>query len=424
MISANEFGFLPDNDAHKNSIALQAAIDLGGEIIVERDGVYDLSETIRLGDNTTLIFCDGVQIRRQVSKTGRNGCAFVNKGFATCEYNQNIKIIGLHLDCNGIESADWGVDSVVVGLRAQLGVINIKNLVIEDFECMGLLKKDYAVQVSAFENIRLENLYISGEKDGVHLGWGKGFVIKNGKFRTFDDPIALNAFDYSVSNTHIGWIEDGVIEDCCDLADEDTTGFFCRILGGAWCDWQKGMVVRHSDTVCSKGRVYRVVMKPDGEKYTSLTPPDHTTGVKEYDGINWVCVRNEPVYDCGCRNIILRNIRLQKERDRAVGISLNYDDYARSYYAGCKPVPHENITLENIHIESEIEYLLHSNYPSQNIKIKDTDLKDSVIYFQAVDIDGLTYPTVDITLENVVCNDNSIRADEKHNVKMIIAEPT
>ena len=32
----------------------------------------------------------------------------------------------------------------------------------------------------------------------------------------------------------MGWIEDGLIEDCYDLADEDTTGYFCRILAGAW----------------------------------------------------------------------------------------------------------------------------------------------------------------------------------------------
>ena len=42
-------------------------MDLGGEIAVEGKGMYDLSETIEIGDDTTLIFAKGVQIRRQTS---------------------------------------------------------------------------------------------------------------------------------------------------------------------------------------------------------------------------------------------------------------------------------------------------------------------------------------------------------------------
>lgn len=419
MINANEYGFLPGNDARSNSQALQEAVNLGGEIVVEKPGIYDLSETIEIGDDTALTFSEGVQIRRQASFKGRNGNVFVNKGFANGIYNRNISINGLHIDCNGVESADWGVDSRLVGLRAHVGMIHVRNFTVSDFECIGLLKKDYALQVCAFENICLEELFITGDKDGVHLGWGKGFVVRNGKFCTFDDPIALNAFDYSVSNTHVGWLEDGIIENCYDLADDTTTGFFCRILGGAWCDWYEGMIVHHSDTVCSCGRVYRVVMQPDGEVYTSYTMPCHTSGVREYDGINWVCVRNEPVYDCGCRNIVFRDIHLEKKRSSAVGISLNYDDYARSYYKGCKPVAQGDITLERISVENDVRYMLHSNYPTKNIKIIDTDFKDSKVYFQAADIDGLTYPAVDITLQNVVRKNDSILSDEKHSVNVI-----
>ena len=132
MRHANLYGFLPDNDAEQNAKVLQSVVDLGGEIIVEQAGVYDLSETIELGDDTTLIFGKGVQIRRQPSRTGRNGIAFVNKGAATHTYNQNIKLIGLHIDCNEVESHDWGADSRHVGLRAQVGMIYIKNLVVED----------------------------------------------------------------------------------------------------------------------------------------------------------------------------------------------------------------------------------------------------------------------------------------------------
>lgn len=418
MIYANDYGFLPENDAVSNSVALQKAVDRGGRITVEKAGIYDLSETVLIGDDTALIFAKGVQIRRKPSKSGKNTPVFLNKGCDTATYNKNIELIGLHIDCNGVEDQDYGFDTSRIGLRAHVAMIFIKNLTVTDYECVGLLKEDYGIQISAFENILLDGLYCEGDKDGVHLGWGKGFVIRNGKFRTFDDPIALNAFDYSTSNTHVGWIEDGLIENCTDLDDRSTTGFFCRILGGAWCDWKKGMSVQHSDTVCHNGRVYRAVLNPDGKFLTSNVPPTHKEPwvAKEYGGIKWVMVRNEAVYDSGCRNIVLKNIRLQKKRNTAIAISLNNDVWARSYYEGCVMPPQENITLENISIENEIDTLLCSNYPCDNITVSETDLKDSKIYFHAEVSDGLTYPIANVTLKNVTLNENTLVCDEKHQI--------
>ncbi len=137
MVSANQYGFLPGNDAFQNAQALQAAVDCGGPVLVEAPGIYDLSETIEIGDNTELRFSAGVQIRRQPSQTGRNGNAFLNKGALSHTYNSNISLIGLHLDCNGVESADLDTDSRYVGLRAQVGMIYVKDLIIEVLNVWG-----------------------------------------------------------------------------------------------------------------------------------------------------------------------------------------------------------------------------------------------------------------------------------------------
>lgn len=421
MINANEYGFLPENNPHKNSEALQMAVDNGGTVQVTAPGVYKISEQIEIGDNTKLIFCEGVTLQREASISGVNGNAFINKGALKGEYNSNIEIVGLHLECNGIESNDFGINSRIVGLRAQVAMIYVENLRIDGFECHGLLEKDYAIQVSAFKNIIINDLFITGNKDGVHLGWGDGFVISNGKFCTYDDPIALNAFDYATSNTHIGWIENGIIENCVDLDYESTTGFFCRILGGAWCRWQKGMQVQHSDTVAVNGRTYRVLMNPkDGKLYTSNTPPCHEKGIAEYDGINWVVVRNTEEFDCGCRNITIRNCSLQKKRDIGIAISLNYDTYARSYYPGCVCVPQSEITLENIVLENDVDTLLHSNYPTENITLKNIDFKSSKLCFDiAPKADGIIYPEVEINTKNVVLYESTVQTNPKHPVKLL-----
>lgn len=228
MINANEYGFLPENNADKNSEALQKVVDKCGVINVTVPGIYKISEQIEIGDNTRLVFCEGAILHREACKSGVNGNAFINKGALKGEYNRNIEIIGLHLECNGVESSDFGVNSRIAGLRAQVAMIYVENLKIDKFECHGLLEKDYAIQVCAFKDIILNDIYVTGNKDGIHLGWGDGFVISNGKFRTFYDPIALNAFDYATSNTHVGWIENGIIENCIDMDDNTTTGFFLQ----------------------------------------------------------------------------------------------------------------------------------------------------------------------------------------------------
>ncbi|MBQ8342703.1 MAG: hypothetical protein IJY21_01210 [Clostridia bacterium] len=420
VINANDFGFLPQNDGETNAAALQTAIDKGGEIVVTLAGDYFLSEPIYIGDNTSLSFAKGITLIRQPSKTGVNGNVLINKGAFDGVTNRNIKITGLHLLCNGVESTGSGIKSKKVGLRAQVAFLHVENLEIYDFSCVGLLKKDYGLQISAFNEIRLEGLYIEGNKDGVHLGMGKNFVVRHGKFKTYDDPIALNAFDYSVSNTHVGWIENGLIEDCYDLADDTTTGYFCRILGGAWVRWSKGMLVHHSDTVVYQNRVYRVVMNPtDSKLYKSETPPSHASGVQAYDGINWVCTQEGELYDCGCRNILLKDIRLQKKRSIAVAIDLNYDTYARSFTKGSKPVPQGNITFDNVCIEADIQTFFRANYPVENITIKNSDIKEAKILFEGFDLDGLSYPPVQLTVESTPLSKNAVISDGRHKVTVM-----
>ncbi len=425
MNNANKLGFMPGEDAFKNSAALQKAVNLGGDVIVTVPGVYDISEQIVVGDDTTLYFGAGVVLRRCPGVDGKNGFAIVNKGAFTRTYNKNIKIIGLNLVCNGIESSGFGRDAVICGMRAHLAFLYVKNLEIRDFECKDLLRKDYAIQISSFENILVENVRIEGMKDGVHLGKGRQFVIRHGKFRTYDDPIALNAFDYSVSNPNVGWIEDGIIEDCYDLEDDSTVGFFCRILGGSWLDWHEGMTVMHSDTVVHNGRVYRVVMDPtDGKFYTSITPPTHTEGVAEYDGIAWVMAQEGEVYNCGCRNIHFRDIYLEKTRSMSViGIDFNRDTYARSFYPQSTPGVQGNFILENINFRGKVPFMIRSNAPVDNIKIINSELCGNALYFQDIQLEGLEYNETNVimsgvTFKNDECEIVRCEGNQRANVKI------
>ena len=300
MIYASDYGFLPGADGMENARALQRAADMGGDISIDRAGVYDVSDTIVLKSGTRLVFCAGSEVRRHETPDGETAYLFINRGAYTREWDEQIEIRGLHLTTGGVcsDPAREGQKKVITGLSAQLAFSFIRDLVVEGYVVKDLPAESFGVQVCTFENARFENLWIEGRKDGVHLGRGRKFVIRHAVFRTFDDPIALNAHDYSTSNPQMGWIEDGVIEDCYDLDDEDTTGFFCRVLAGSWLPWREGMVVQRSDSVVYSGRVYRVVTPPDGRTFVSRTPPCHEEGLATYDGIQWCMAQADETLSC------------------------------------------------------------------------------------------------------------------------------
>ena len=393
MIKLSKMGFMASNNASDNYKAFQTAADIGGDIYIDEPGVYEIDDTIVLGDNTSIIFCAGSSIRRK-KNSGENGYVFINRGAYTKEYNQNIRIINMTLICNDVVSDNVTIESKkgVPGLKAHLAFSYIKNLYIDNFQVYDLPAKDFAVQVCSFENFVIENSRIEGKKDGVHLGVGNKFAIRHCIFKTYDDPIALNAHDYATSNPQMGWIENGVIEDCYDLDDNNgTTGFFCRILAGSWLKWHKGMEVQHSDIVECNNRLYRVFEKPDGTVFKTVTPPSHKSGLAVYDQITWSMVQNEVIENCGCKNIHFKNIFLQKKRPVAFSLHFDKDNFSRSYYPCSNAPVQDNIIFENIFIQNKIDTFLHTRTPVGNIKVINSVLSGEGFIFENINTGGIKY---------------------------------
>jgi hypothetical protein len=343
-MNAADFGFSPEATGLANTRALQAAVDRGGTIEVTRPGTYRIAGTVYLGSHTALRFSPGVVLQK-VDEAGRFSHVLLNKGALIKTYDEAISVEGLTLHVNGLDHNDWQV----FGLRGQIAFFYVRDLHIRRFRCPDLGKMQYCIHVCTFEDILIEDLIIKGDKDGVHLGRGRRFTIRDAVFETFDDAIALNAHDYDSGNPELGWIESGVVQNCHDLTAEKTTGFFARILGGAWTDWHSGMEVRKSDTVVSAGRLYRVKAQPDEVVYRSLTPPTHEHGAQVIDGITWVMVQTDLTYTAGVRDVVFRDIFLAKPR---IGFSVHFDNdkYSRSYYPGA-PVPRqERLLFDNIRV--------------------------------------------------------------------------
>lgn len=439
---ADRYGFLPENDAKTNSEAFQRCLDGGGKIRVRKPGTYQLSRTLMLDSDTDLAFDEGVILSKAVEPDGtRSRYVFINRGAYSREYNSNIRISGLNLHCNGLDSHSSAdvIDAqaaaqgtaqaatqepaspslpaqkldvqLIVGMPCQLAFFYVKDLNINHMTLLDLPPHDFAIQICTFENAVVENVHIEGMKDAVHFGPGKNFIVRHGIFKTYDDPIALNAHDYTTSNPELGWIENGLIEDCVDLDDPEngTTGFFARILAGGWRDWEEGMDIQSSgDAVVSNGRIYRSNGPKVKVSYASTCRPVHEEGTVTYpDGITWTMSQERNIcHSCGVRNVVFRDIRLQKKRHVALCLHFDHDQYSRSYYPYAEIPVQSNIVFERISVENEIPALIQSRTPVDSIILRDSKIGSSEIrLLQAIDAPGMAYDTTLVRLDNVECDD-------------------
>lgn len=390
---AAAFGFLPNADAEVNARALQQAITEYETVTVSAPGVYDVAGSIRLPSDTHLFFAQGVVLRRlPLENKLSEGNLFVNEGAFTGTFDQNISVHGAHIVVNGVESAAISSDgdaktllqtpNVINGLRGHIAFLYVRNVRIENVMITDLLSKDYGIQISDFEDAVIENIHIEGLKDGVHFGPGKHFVLRNGRFRTGDDAIALNCADYSVSNPNFGTISDGLIENCTELPGSESA-LFIRILVGTARDWTRGMTVRHSDAVRTRNGMYRVVMRPDDAAYLSETEPCFHEACKELDGIFWVrthigYAKQQIPLSAGCRDVLFRNIMLENPRKQAVMIYRNDDAYLHSWYPGSEMPQVKNIRFENVQALKPIEQFLCVGTPVENVVTKGGNVENTV----------------------------------------------
>ncbi|MCP4644136.1 MAG: hypothetical protein GY851_27075 [bacterium] len=378
---ASSFGFSPAATGIENAAALQRAVDGGGTVVVSQPGTYKIAATVYLGSHTHLLFGKGVFLKK-TDEEGLFAQVLINRGALTKTHDESITVEGLHIIVNGIDNCS----DLVLGLRGLVGFSYVKDLRIKGYRCYDLTGMQYGMQICRFEDVIIEDVVIKGQKDGIHFGPGKRFTVRDGVFQTFDDAIALNGQDYSTSNPELGWIEDGVVENCYDLDQEKTVGYFCRMLAGGWIDWKEGMKVQQSDAVVSNGRIYRVKMPSDETLYESTTRPDFESGTKVLDGITWVMTQEIISYTGGVRNVVFRDIQLEKPRI-PFSIEFNMGRFNRSYYPGADVPVQEHILLDNVKVMFDKEEipLVQVNSPVNMVTITNSRLKNIGLEFHGRD---------------------------------------
>ena len=122
---------------------------------------------------------------------------FINEGAYRKQWNENIILRGMKMICNGIGNGTDGTAGIP-GLRGHIAMHYIRNFHLDDFELLDGDAQSYVVHVCTFENIKITSPHIEGYKDAIHLGNGDCYLIRDGRFKTYDDPIALNCHDLSL----------------------------------------------------------------------------------------------------------------------------------------------------------------------------------------------------------------------------------
>ena len=312
VLSAADCGFAPDAEAAQNVAALQKALDGGKKTVtVARPGEYRLNARVYIDSYTRLVFAPGVILK----KTGRYDFVLVNRGALTRTWNENIAIEGLTICVNGVDVCP-STDQPVFGLRGHLTMYFVRNLTVTRFTCLDVQKNQFCLHFCKFDHLVLDTFEIRGDKDGVHLGTGKNFVVRNGVCATYDDGVALNAQDYPSSQPMQGDITDGVVENVADLRKEKTGGNSVRLLTGAWPDWRMGLLLRNGDTVRHGKNVYRVLSKEVGKDVASAEAPVHAQGAwTDKAGLTFYHSQSDGAVQANIRNVVFKKLQLQESRN-------------------------------------------------------------------------------------------------------------
>ena len=274
----------------------------------------------------------------------------------------------------------------------------------------------YCIQIAGFDGVLIERFNIQGGKDGIHLNYGRNFVIRDGKLCTYDDGIALNAGDWPSCTPMMGSLEDGVIENVEDMPGGSCN--FARVISGAWSDWRKGIKLQRGDMVRVGQNVYCVhpmsfEVNPDGTvgEHESNYAPSHSEGVwKSPDGINFLFMHSDGNLRADIRRVVFRNIKLNARRGFNPGWEIN--KWARMVHPDLPQDewPVIDIRLENVEAVTEwpvVDGFAHAKVYMKNVRSKGPlyqerfrDDKNSVIR------KGMYYKTnVELTVEDCEFSD-------------------
>ncbi len=205
-----------------DTLQLQAMLDAGGVVTIDRPGEYLVSKTLIIHSNTRLILCPGVKLlAAPMSK-----CALIeNEHFAGGGTDENIEIVGGIWDGNCDEMGLDGEYEAKHRLDHPFDPKLFKGKLIRfcNIERLTLMRMtvrnpvSYGIQIGAVRGFVVRDIFFDynwhfGTADGVHInGPACDGVIENLCGTTNDDLVSLTTYDEPHAEISIGHIENIVM---------------------------------------------------------------------------------------------------------------------------------------------------------------------------------------------------------------------
>ena len=357
--TAWDFGFRPSSTKIQNQNAIKNAILFGvKELNITVKGGYDWgNEQIAIPSEVAIKFCEGSYI----NLTENTHNIFYNSGAITRTWNYGIKLLGLKIKTNYYNSG-FGQDNALYGLHGYVNFFYVKNCEFQ-IEITDLSGNNFGFQICAFRDCVIRKAIFEGLKDGLHLGNGDGLLIEYLKTKTKDDALALNAFDWAVSNPEIGDIKNVMVRNFISKWDNSwgTSSRSINALVGTPTAWISGMKIVNGDAVYVDGKTYRAILTDNTQTKISTTKPTISsyTGVQDTsEGIIWKFIKNEEIKTA---NIINCNIENYHHYD---GYEGNTAHTFLNMWSGKDQIG-SNIFSRALHPNVDV-----SDYPTVNISFK------------------------------------------------------
>jgi hypothetical protein len=313
IIYPERFGFSPSASASVNSDALQAALDLGGTIVI-KPGNYSVSKTHQIGDNTTLIFSPGVTLTKAKPNDGVMTYLFVNKAASISGRNKNIKIIGNGLTLVFGSSVQAGGTISIPYMNAQFSFYKVDNIEISGLYCneTGNTWNQYFLALMDCSYGEIFNIDINYPKDGIDIIGCNNIHVHDIKTSCDDDSLFIG----------IGWpqfcpiVKDTykiLIERWTDIERTGATGRTIRFIATAWDDWTNGRSYGPRDYCLNGGKIYRCA-NTTGFKTASVAPTHSNGDVTGADGIIWRWIADGSFYSTNISDVTIKDFASTSSR--------------------------------------------------------------------------------------------------------------
>jgi hypothetical protein len=269
-------GFSPAASAYTNVAALQAALDIGGFILILDPGIYEVNESLYIGSDTHLFCAPGVIFK----KVADYGSVIRNNGSVTRVYDENVTIEGLEIIVNG------KTVTVTDGMNGNLAFAYIRNLTMRNIRIADGDATLFGIHIICFDTVKLYNLYLHGSKDALHFHCGHDAFVDGLVMAVTDDGIGINGLEWNRLNAGISDTYNIHIKNVKETYVPGAVGYSITSRVSTWEDWTSGHSYTYRQAALnSVGDLYQ---SDTGATTVSTVEPVHKSGYHTgADGISW-----------------------------------------------------------------------------------------------------------------------------------------